>query len=133
MNGVSLITVLTIVPLIGGLMVIGLGSEQKKLARGLALGFSFIGLALAMILWAGFNPASGDLQFEERHFWIPTLGVEYHVGADGLSLLMLMLSVIVTPMAMLASWRIEERVPIYYSLILFLEAGLIGTFTALNF
>ena len=61
------------------------------------------------------------------------LGVQYHVGADGLGLLMLLLSAIVVPMAMIASSQIQERVPLYFSLILMLEAGLFGTFTALNF
>ena len=114
-------------------MVVGLGAEQKRLARWLALGFSFGALALALVLWHQFNSASGDLQFEERHAWIPTLGVEYHVGVDGLGLLMVLLSAIVVPMAMLASWKIEERVPLYFALVLFLQAGLFGTFTALNF
>ncbi len=63
----------------------------------------------------------------------PSLGVEYFVGVDGLGLLMVLLTAIVTPMAMLASWRIEDKAPVYYSLMLFLQAGLFGTFTALNF
>jgi NADH-quinone oxidoreductase subunit M len=85
------------------------------------------------VLWHYFDSASGDLQFHERHRWIPALGVEYRVGVDGLGLLMVLLSAIVVPMAMLASWNIEERVPIYFALVLFLQAGLFGTFTALNF
>jgi NADH-quinone oxidoreductase subunit M len=90
-------------------------------------------LAGVLILWRQFNSASGELQFEEQYAWIPSLAVQYHVGVDGLGLLMLLLSAIVVPMAMLASWRIEERVPIYFGLVLFLQAGLFGTFTALNF
>jgi NADH-quinone oxidoreductase subunit M len=133
MHALPLITVLTLVPLIGGFLVIGLPPEQKKLARRLALGASFVALALALVLWTRFNAASGDLQFEEQYKWIPTLAVEYHLGVDGLGLLMVMLSAIVVPMAMLASWKIEQRVPIYFALVLFLQAGLFGTFTALNF
>jgi NADH-quinone oxidoreductase subunit M len=127
------ITILTLVPLIGALIVIGLGAENRRPARRLALGFSFASLALALVLWSQFKSASGELQFEEQHTWIPTLAVQYHVGVDGLGLLMVLLSAIVVPMAMLASWRIEERVPIYFALVLFLQAGLFGTFTALNF
>jgi len=59
--------------------------------------------------------------------------VEYHVGIDGLGLLMVLLSSIVVPIAMLASWQIEERVHLYYFLILVLQACLFGTFTALSF
>jgi NADH-quinone oxidoreductase subunit M len=133
MNTFPLITILTAVPLIGAFAILGLGAQNKKLARGLALTFSFIALALTLILWHQFNPASGELQFEELHTWIPAIGVQYHVGIDGLGLLMLLLSAIVVPMSIAASWQIQERTPLYFSLILFLQAGLFGTFTALNF
>jgi NADH-quinone oxidoreductase subunit M len=133
MNAFPLITILTAVPLIGAFAVLGLGAQNKRLARGLALTFSFIALALTLILWHQFNPTSGELQFEELHTWIPAIGVQYHVGVDGLGLLMLLLSAIVVPMSMAASWQIQERTPLYFSLVLFLQAGLFGTFTALNF
>ncbi len=133
MNRLPLLTLLTLVPLLGALVVVGVNPAQKKLARWLALGFSLAALALTLVLWHYFDSASGALQFQERHPWIPTLGVEYRLGVDGLGLLMLMLSAIVVPMAMLASWNIEERVPVYFALVLFLQAGLFGTFTALNF
>jgi NADH-quinone oxidoreductase subunit M len=133
MNGFPIISVLTFLPLFGAIVLIGLSAEQKKLARWLALGFSFVSLVLAVYLWTRFNPASGDLQFVETYNWIPTLAAQYHVGVDGLGLLMVLLTAIIVPMAMSASWNIEERVPIHYSLILFLQSGLFGTFTALNF
>lgn len=133
MNAFPLITILTAVPLIGALAVLGLGAQNKRFARGLALTFSFIALALTLILWHQFNPASGELQFEELHAWIPAIGVQYHLGIDGLGLLMLLLSAIVVPMSIAASWHIQERTPLYFSLVLFLQAGLFGTFTALNF
>jgi len=113
--------------------VIGLGADKKQLARWLSLGFSFGSLALALTVWFQFKPASGELQFEEQHVWIPTLAVQYRVGVDGLGLLVVLLSAIVVPMSLLASWKIEERVPIYFALILLLQAGLFGTFSALNF
>ena len=134
MNGFPILTLLTLMPLIGGLVVVGLGAEQKRLARWLALGFSsWRAGAGAGCCGTGSTPRRASLQFEERHPWIPTLGVEYRVGVDGLGLLMVLLSALVVPMAMLASWKIEERVPLYFALVLFLQAGLFGTFTALNF
>ena len=133
MNAFPLLTLLTFVPVVGALAVVGLHPEQKRLARWFSLGVSLGALALALVLWHRFDSASGDLQFQERHLWIPALGVEYRVGVDGLGLLMVLLSAIVVPMAMLASWSIEERVPVYFALVLFLQAGLFGTFTALNF
>ena len=133
MTAFPLITILTAVPLIGAFGVLGLGGKNKNLARGLALTFSFIALALTLVLWHRFNPASGELQFEELHAWIPVIGVQYHVGIDGLGLLMLLLSAIVVPMSMAASSQIHEGASLYLSLILFLQAGLFGTFSALNF
>jgi NADH-quinone oxidoreductase subunit M len=133
MNAFPWLTILTLVPLLGGLIVICLPAEQKRLARRLGLGFALVGLVLAVRIWSSFDKSSAALQFEEVHSWIPTLAVQYHVGMDGLSLLMVLLSAIVVPMALVASWRIEGRIPIYFGLVLFLQAGLIGTFTALNF
>ena len=133
MNGTPILTILTLLPLVGAVIVIGLGSDQRKLARGLSLAFSLLALVVAVILWAHFDSKSGALQFEEAHDWIPSLGVKYHLGADGLSLVLVLLTAIVVPMSMLASWRVEERTQIYFALVLFLQAGLFGTFTALNF
>jgi NADH-quinone oxidoreductase subunit M len=127
------ITVLTLVPLIGGVIILSLRSEQKGLARFLGLACSFVSLLIVVKLWSGFQSSSGELQCAEIHDWIPSLGVQYHVAVDGLGLLMLLLTALVVPLAMLASWNIEERVPLYFSLVLFLQAGLFGTFTALNF
>ena len=133
MSSFPFLSVLTFLPLLGGVVVVGLRPEQKKLARGLALGFALAALALVLALWKHFNPASVPLPFEEDYNWIPTLHVRYHVGVDGLGILMLLLSALVVPMSILASRRIEERVPLYYALVLCLQSGLFGTFTALNF
>lgn len=131
MNGLAILTLLTLLPLVGGIIVVGL--QDKQLARRFALGFSFLSLALALGLWRSFDASSGALQFVERADWIPALGVQYFVGVDGLGLLMVLLASVVTPMALLVSDRITERVQLYHGLVLFLQAGLIGTFTALNF
>ncbi len=132
MSSLPLLTLLTFLPLIGGLIVIGLG-EQKKLARAMAFAVSLLSLALTFVLWKNFNAASGELQFVERHAWIPSLGANYFLGVDGLGLLMVLLTAIVVPMALLAAWKMTDRTSLYFSLILFLQAGLFGTFTALNF
>jgi NADH-quinone oxidoreductase subunit M len=127
------ITLLTAVPIVGALVLLTLGGQNRNLVRWSALAFSFAALLLTLILWSHFDSASGGLQFQERHTWIPTLGVEYRVGIDGLGLLMLLLTSIVVPIGIFASWQIQERVPLYFSLFLILQACLFGTFTALNF
>ncbi len=133
MIGFPWITVLTALPIAGALALLAIGGQNNDLARRLALAFSLAALALTILLWFHFDSASGTLQFQERHSWIPTLGVEYRVGIDGLGLLMLLLSSIVVPIGIAASWKIGDRVPLYFSLVLLLQACLFGTFTALNF
>lgn len=127
------ITALTVLPVAGALLVLVLGERNKNLSRWTALTFSFIALALTLILWHSFDKTSGALQFQEWHNWVPAFGIQYHVGIDGLGLLMLLLTSIVVPIGMTASSQIQERTSVYYSLILLLQSCLFGTFTALNF
>jgi len=133
MNSFPLITALTLVPFLGGVFLAGIQRASGKGVRCLALAASFVSLVLALVMWRHFHPASGAFQFEERHTWIPSLGIEYRVAVDGLGLLMVLLTAIVTPMAILASRNLTESTqgttrlvesPLYYSLILFLQAGL---------
>jgi len=133
MTELPLITILTLTPLVGGLMALALQGQNPKQAKGVALVVAVLALAMAAALAIGFNPASAGFQFVERAEWIPKLSVEYFVGVDGLSLLLVLLSALLVPMAMLAAWRLEDRVGAYFGLMLLLESGLIGTFTALNF
>jgi len=127
------LTILTLVPFLGGIVIAGLGAERKNLVRSLALASSLIGLGGAICMWLHFDPKSGGLQFVEKFDWVPSLGIQYFLGVDGLGLLMVLLTAIVTPLAILASWRMDDRPHVYHALILWLQAGLFGTFTALNF
>ena len=133
MSSLPLITILTFVPFCGALVLACGRSDQQVLTRRFALATSFISLAIALVMWKAFDAGATGFQFEERHVWIPALGVEYRVGIDGLGLLMVLLAAIVVPMAILASWRNEDRPHFYFSMVLFLQSGLFGTFTALNF
>jgi NADH-quinone oxidoreductase subunit M len=73
MNAFPLLTILTAVPLIGAFLVLVVGTQNRRAVRGVALSFSLVALAVALILWHGFNSASGELQFEELHAWIPAI------------------------------------------------------------
>ena len=107
--------------------------SRTQLARRIAFAFSLLALGVAAVLWASFDTGQSGWQFVERLAWVPSLGIDYHLGIDGLGLLMVLLSALLTPFAMLASWKIGPNPKLYFALILFLEAGLFGTFTALNF
>lgn len=133
MNQLPLISILTVVPFFGAIVLAAAWGENKVVARRVAFGVGLVSLALALVLWKSFDASVSGYQFAERHEWIPALGVEYRVGVDGLGMLMLLLTALITPMAMLASWRNEDRPHLYFSLVLFLQSGLFGTFTALNF
>jgi NADH-quinone oxidoreductase subunit M len=128
-----MITTLTLIPLIGALIVACSGRERTALARWIGFAFSLAALALALALWTRFDSASADLQFVKRYAWIPSVGAEYFVGIDGLSLLMVLLTCVVIPFALLTAWKFERASNAYVALMLSLQCGLIGTFTALNF
>jgi len=129
----NLITILTLTPLLGAVIVAGLEPQRRALARWMGLGFNALALAFAVTMWINFDSTSGQLQFDRRYPWIPSLNVEYFVGVDGLGLLMVLLSALIVPFALLASWRIDDRTKVFISLLLLLQAGLFGAFTALNF
>ncbi len=133
MNEWPLLTLLTLTPVVGGLLLLGLGVEQPRLVKAVALGFSLVALALAGCVWAGFDPGAPGLQFEERYLWVPGLGVEYFVGVDGLGLVMVLLTALLVPLSLAIGWDRDGRDGLYHALVLFLQAGLFGVFTALNF
>ena len=128
-----MISILTFLPLAGGLIILALARRSRDSARIVAFLFALASLVLAILLWAGFEPSTPGMQFQEWHEWAPSLGIAYHVGVDGLGILMLTLSAIVVLMSLAASWANEKQPSVYFALVLFLESGLFGTFTALNF
>lgn len=132
MSSFPVLSLLTFLPLAGGLIVLALPS-QGKLARSLAFVTSLVTLAGSLLLLLGFHSGSASLQFEERSSWIPSLRIDYRLGVDGLGILMVLLATLLVPMAIAASWKVKEKIALYFALVLFVEAGLIGTFTALNF
>jgi len=133
MNGWPVLTLLTLTPVVGGLLLLGLGNEQKRLVKGVALGVSLVALVLVGGVWAAFDPGMAGLQFVERRAWVPGLGVEYFVGVDGLGLVMVLLTAVVVPLSLLIGCERDGQSGLYHALVLFLQGGLFGVFTALNF
>ncbi|MEC8928385.1 MAG: NADH-quinone oxidoreductase subunit M [Verrucomicrobiota bacterium] len=124
-----MITALTFAPVIAALFI---QAAPVRRARVLALVGALFSLVLTAVMLLGFNP-EGGLQFEERADWIPALGVEYFVGLDGTSALVLLLAALLAPLVVLASWRHADRPRTYFTLLCLQFTGLFGTFTALNF
>jgi NADH-quinone oxidoreductase subunit M len=127
------LSLLTLLPFAGGLLVMLVGRGHRGAARAISAGFAAAALAFTCLLWMHFEPSQMGLQLQEWHNWEPSIGLQYHVGADGLSLVMLAVSALVVLMSIAASWSNEKQGALYFSCLLFLEAGLFGTYTALNF
>ncbi len=128
MSGFHVLTLLTVLPLAGAAIALVAG----KHARGVALITTLLSLALALVVWTQL-PANGSIGLVEQHAWAPSLGIEYRLGVDGLGALMLVLSAIVTLMSVDAAHRVHHQPGLYFALVLLLESGLFGSFTALNF
>jgi NADH-quinone oxidoreductase subunit M len=128
MSGFPILTLLTALPLVGAVIALGAGRH----ARGVALAASLTSLALALVVWTKL-PLNGSIGLVERASWAPSLGIEYHLGVDGLGALMLVLSAIVTLMSVDAAHRVHHHPGLYFALVLVLESGLFGSFMALNF
>ena len=128
MIGLPLLTLLTLLPLVGA--VIALFSQKH--ARGVAIVTTGACVVLSLLIWT-MLPTDGSIGLVELHPWAASLGIEYHLGVDGLGALMLVLSAIVTLMSVDAAHRVHHQPGLYFSLVLMLEAGLFGSFTALNF
>ena len=127
-SGFPILTLLIVLPLIGAAVALFAGRH----ARGVALITALACLVLALFVWTRL-PADGSIGLVELCSWAPSLGIEYHLGADGLGGLMLLLSAIVTLMSIDASHRVHHMPGLFYGLILTLESGLFGSFAALNF
>lgn len=123
---VGLISALILIPLAGA---IALYIGHAKNARTVALIFNALSAFYALLLWQKFDATAPGLQIAERHAWIPSIGAEYLVGVDGLSLLLVLLTSLVFPFAFCAQ-RLERGA---YALMLVMQAALYGTFTAQNF
>jgi NADH-quinone oxidoreductase subunit M len=106
--------------------------ENKQLARWFALGASLIPFILSLVVWFRFDPNQPGFQFEESYVWYEAIGSTLHLGVDGLSLTMVLLTTLLTPLAILASFTITDRVKAYMILFLFLETGMLGVFLALD-
>ena len=102
--------------------------------RWLANIAAFIGFLLSLPLWFAFDASGPQFQFGERYSWIPSIGVEYNIAMDGISLLLILMTTLLGFIAILSSWKaVTERVKQYYVFLLFLQTGMLGVFVALDF
>ena len=132
MNESTLLTWMIFLPLAGIPVVLLLPESAKKAVRLAATLATAVPLALAAVLVLRFDPSSAGMQFQHRLVWIRSFAIEYFVGVDGLSILLIVLTALITFIAAIASWGIDRQVRGYFSLFLLLETGMLGTFSALD-
>src|SRR5690242_2337931 len=131
-----ILSLVTFLPLVGAafiLLVRGDDAVVARNARMVALWTSLITFVLSLYLWMNFDPANPGFQFEEKREWMTPFGITYHMGVDGISMLFVLLSTLLTPLCILASWEtIENRVREFMVAFLVLETMMVGTFAALD-
>ncbi len=127
-----LLSLILFLPALAAVIMLFLPQDEIKLLRWFALGASLIPFILSIVLWLRFNPDLPGFQFEEQYTWYQAIHSTLHLGVDGLSLTMVLLTTLLTPLAILASFNITERVKAYMMLFLFLETGMLGVFLAMD-
>jgi len=131
-----LLSVITYTPLAGALVLLlplFSGREKEGAVRWAANGISLLGFLLSLPLWFSFDRSADGFQFVEKVSWIPSIGVQYFFGADGISALLILLTTLLGFIAVLSSWTaITDRVRQYYVFLLLLQTGMLGTFCALD-
>ncbi|GIK96076.1 MAG: NADH-quinone oxidoreductase subunit M [Alphaproteobacteria bacterium] len=137
MNGLPLLSLVTFLPLVGVLIILMIKDAEPAVvarnARNVALWTSIIVFAVSLLLWTGFDRTTADFQFVERLDWMPAFGIAYHMGVDGISVLFVLLSTLLTPLCILASRdAIQNRVKEYMISFLVLETLMVGMFCALD-
>ncbi len=128
-----LLSLVTFVPAVGAVVVMLLPRSREELAKGAALLASVVTFLVSLPLWFRFDPKVAEYQFVEQRPWMPSLGISYHLGIDGISVLLVLLTTFLVPLVLLSAWySIESRVKEFAITMLLLETGMLGVFVALD-
>ncbi|MBI4841802.1 MAG: NADH-quinone oxidoreductase subunit M [candidate division NC10 bacterium] len=132
--GFPILSLITFLPLVGVVLLLLVGRERVRAIRNLAFLFSLASFAASLLLPLYYDRSTAAVQFVERLTWIPTIGVTYFFGLDGISLWLVMLTTFLSPIAVLCSYEsIKHRTKEFYIFLLILETGMLGVFVALDF
>jgi len=133
LHGLDILSLLTWLPIAGGVLVLAIGDNRAQIARWAALLVSLATLALCVPLWLGFDTTTAAFQFVERMPWISQLHADYALGTDGISLPLIVLTAFMTVPVIIAGWSVIEKRPAqYYAAFLILEGLMIGVFCAMD-
>jgi NADH-quinone oxidoreductase subunit M len=129
---IPLLSILTFLPLAGGLALLAFPKKSVAAIRAWTLVVALANFALSLPLWFQFNAADGGMQFTERVSWVPSLGISYLLGIDGISLFLVLLTTFLTVICVLSSWTIVKDVKEYMFFFLALETGMLGALVSLD-
>ena len=132
-----ILSIVTFAPLLGALIILLIRGDNEeavaKNSRWVALWVSGVTFAVSLLLWTGFERGTAEFQFVEEVEWMPSLGLSYRMGVDGISVLFVLLSTLLTPICIISSWgAVNKRVKEYMVSFLILETMMIGMFCALD-
>ncbi|OGT28189.1 MAG: hypothetical protein A2Z17_02730 [Gammaproteobacteria bacterium RBG_16_66_13] len=126
------LSIILLSPVAGAALVLLLPASRVRAIRWTAFVVSLVPLAFSIWLWTAYDAAVPGYQFVEKAAWYSAIGSSYHLGVDGISISMVLLTTLLTPLALLISWSIDERVRGYMALFLMLETGMLGVFLSLD-
>ena len=126
------LTVITFTPLVAGLLILLMPAERKTEVRVVALAAGVFATILSVYTYFAYNQATAGYQFIERYDWLPQFGITYYVGADGLSLPMILLTAVVMLTGVLISWGVDDRPREFFAFLFILATGVFGVFVALD-
>ena len=133
LDDLPIVTLVTFLPALGALVIAFTPTGRPNMARYLALGFALAAWVVSLVMLAGFVAGDPAFQFTESLAWIPTFGINYAVGVDGLSIVLVVLTTTLTWISILASFGpIQNRVKEYMISFLVLEVGMTGVFVAMD-
>ena len=128
-----ILTLLIVVPILGAILVALLPRDRHDIIKWAALLISLLVLIISLPLYLNFDSSQPGFQFEEIRPWIPSLNISYHVGIDGISLFLVLLTTFLTAISILSSWTaITDQLKEYMALMLLLEAAVVGVFVSLD-
>jgi NADH-quinone oxidoreductase subunit M len=128
----NILTIVTFTPAAGALILLFYNREHGGAIRRFALAVTILTFIISLHLVAHFDSATPDFQFALRVPWIASIGIDYAMGIDGISLFLILLTTLLMPLAVLASWPIHDRLKEYFIFMLLLETGMIGVFVSLD-
>src|SRR5205814_1969252 len=131
-DALMLLTLVVFSPLAGAALLALLPREEVRGIRRAALAFALVTLVLSLVMLRRFQVGVANFQMAEQVAWIPQWGIDYRLGVDGVSLFLVLLTTVLTPIVVLASWGdIHRRVKEFFAFLLVLETGMLGTLVAL--